>query len=578
MRNAALGLVLAAAGLLAVETSSASATVPNDDPATATTVPVALTGTSTATLTNVGATRSSDDPSFYGGTGDGSPDDASPCYGAASAWYQLHLPVAASGRVHLGFSTSSGFDAVLTVFKAQSATPGYTTLDAVTPVLPARSVRVGQTGNSGATLDFDADNDGRPYLIAVAGCNTDFGHDDAWPANTGTVTMTSTFYQRGSWDAFSSAAQLPSLTTVDVRQASAGHEADEPSSYDADESCTGGQSIWLRQDPPAGTVFVRTHDELFHGVLTLATGTPGAAVADLQVVDRAEFGAGAGQGLVHTQVTAGSRLWLRVEACNLAGVPLLPLGDLGTVELETTSAVAPANDDYADAPTLVGPNVVVSAQNEFATSEPGESPATVDSGSDSGESVWYRWTVPSTGRWSVDTATSPINTVLEVGHLVASVDQFVPDVAENDDAPVGDGTSRVAFRATAGTDLVVRVSGVEGATVNAQPSGAFRLWVKRVPDTTPPTVSIAAPSAGTTVAAGSRLRIAIKATDADSGVKKVVVSLPGDEERTITRQTGRAYQVTVTVGPRRRFVFSAYAVDDAGNQSTRVSRTVTVTP
>ncbi|WP_395656805.1 Ig-like domain-containing protein [Nocardioides sp.] len=572
-------LALVASGLLTAGTGTASAVVADDDPSTATVVHLPLSGPSSVTLTNVGATRSPDDPSFYLGTGDGSPDDASPCYGAASAWYELRLPTAvAAGRVRLQLQPSSGFDAVLTVFKAQSASPDYATIDRVDPVFPAASVRAGQPGNSSSVLDFDMVGDGRPYLLAVAGCNTDFSHGDSDPGNTGTVALTSSFYQRAAADAFASSALLPALSVADVRTTSAGHEADEPVTYDGDQSCYGGQSMWLHQDPPAGTMFVRADQPGFHGVVTLATGAPGTALGDLQVVDRAEFGGGAGTGEAHATVANGARLWVRVEACNPDGVPILPLSQLGTVRLQAASSAVPANDDYADAPTLVGPNVPVTSQNEQASSEPGEAPAAVDVGADSGESVWYRWTVPSTGTWSVDTATSPFNTVLGVGHHVATVDQFVPDVATNDDSVLADGTSQVQFHAVAGTDLVIRLSGVDGAAVNTSPDGVFKLWVKKVPDTVAPAVSIASPKAGASVPAGTRLRIAVQATDRDSGVKKVVVVLPGDEERTLTRPSGRAYQVTVPVETgKRRWTFSAYAVDVAGNRSARVARTVTVT-
>jgi hypothetical protein len=60
--------------------------------------------------------------------------------------------------------------------------------------------------------------------------------------------------------------------------------------------------------------------------------------------------------------------------------------------------VQTANDDFADAMVLVGDAPVIQDDVGYATREPGEPRET---GSRFGDSVWYRWTAPSSGRYLV---------------------------------------------------------------------------------------------------------------------------------------------------------------------------------
>jgi len=152
-------------------------------------------------------------------------------------------------------------------------------------------------------------------------------------------------------------------------------------------------------------------------------------------------------------------------------VPLLisrGLAPLGMVVLlgwsSSTSWAQPANDNFANAQVISGPNGSVTGNNINATLEPGE-PATVG-GSPCGASVWYSWTAPSSGVITFNTfgSTSVVNTgdldtVLGI-YTGASVDNLTL-VAGNDDANSTTLNSTVTFQAAAGTTYMIAVDGFD---------------------------------------------------------------------------------------------------------------------
>ncbi len=78
-------------------------------------------------------------------------------------------------------------------------------------------------------------------------------------------------------------------------------------------------------------------------------------------------------------------------------------------------------------------------------------------GADSYRFLWYRWSAPTSGRFSFETSGSNFDTVLGVYPTPTTC---IDVVAENDDA-VGSRTSRVVFHAQAGTEYVIGVGGFE---------------------------------------------------------------------------------------------------------------------
>ncbi len=118
--------------------------------------------------------------------------------------------------------------------------------------------------------------------------------------------------------------------------------------------------------------------------------------------------------------------------------------------------IPPENDDFANARPMSALHELAYGDTYLATTEAGE-PA--HAGEVGGRSVWFTFTAPSSGDFSISTRDS-LDTVLAV-YRGNRVDQLTL-VAENDDAQ-GALTSRVEFRATANETLAVAVDARGGA-------------------------------------------------------------------------------------------------------------------
>ena len=123
-------------------------------------------------------------------------------------------------------------------------------------------------------------------------------------------------------------------------------------------------------------------------------------------------------------------------------------------------AAAPANDNFANRQTLSGSSGTTSGTNASATKEAGEPNHAGNSG---GASVWYQWVAPSDGALTVDTRTSPFDTLLAVytGTAVNALTLPGPEWENDDeDNPGGILTSRVAsLPVTSGTSYKIAVDG-----------------------------------------------------------------------------------------------------------------------
>ena len=80
-------------------------------------------------------------------------------------------------------------------------------------------------------------------------------------------------------------------------------------------------------------------------------------------------------------------------------------------QFTVVSAPPPANDNFANAQLLTGSAALVSVNTAGATRQVGEP---VHDGITGGASVWYRWTAPATGAWTVDTTGSAFTPLLAV--------------------------------------------------------------------------------------------------------------------------------------------------------------------
>jgi thiol-disulfide isomerase/thioredoxin len=146
----------------------------------------------------------------------------------------------------------------------------------------------------------------------------------------------------------------------------------------------------------------------------------------------------------------------------LGTVPLLAL--LSLFALATDKLAAQSNDNFANAAEISGPTNFVVTANTAATSEPGEPAHALEPPT---HSLWWHWTAPFTGSFSVSTHGSSFDTVLAVYQGTVLTNLTV--VAANDDrVPFSDLSSQVFFRAYAGESFYIAVDGVAGARGNVQ--------------------------------------------------------------------------------------------------------------
>ncbi|MBI4658933.1 MAG: IPT/TIG domain-containing protein [Verrucomicrobia bacterium] len=158
-------------------------------------------------------------------------------------------------------------------------------------------------------------------------------------------------------------------------------------------------------------------------------------------------------------VASPNRITVRVPA-NAASGPLSVTGGAGTTLSAAPFTVTPqvANDLFANGLPLTGTSGSVSGDNSGATFEPGEPN---HANANAFKSVWYRWTAPTSGRWTFDTRGSSFDTVLGVytGNSLTNL----TEIAGNDDA-LGSTASSLFFDAVAGTLYHIAVDGyVTGA-------------------------------------------------------------------------------------------------------------------
>ncbi len=121
----------------------------------------------------------------------------------------------------------------------------------------------------------------------------------------------------------------------------------------------------------------------------------------------------------------------------------------------------PANDNFLNAIPIDSTNTTVVGSNDYATKEPGEPDHAGDTG---GKSVWWSWQAPVSGYVTISTRGStsssydwPLDTLLAV--YVGSSVSTLTEVASNDEDPMTYYTSRVGFRASAGTLYWIAVDG-----------------------------------------------------------------------------------------------------------------------
>ncbi|MEX2103300.1 MAG: hypothetical protein WD805_04990, partial [Gaiellaceae bacterium] len=289
--------------------------------------------------------------------------------GGASVWYAWTAP--AAGPVSIDVCESE-FDTLLAVYRGKF-------LDELEEVASNND-----SCGTASAVTFQAEFD-EVYWIAVDGVET------AGVPATGKFVLALTL--RPANDDFADAQVLSGGSALGSGTSeNATKEAGEPNHA----GHPGGASIWYQWTAPAsGPVSIDTCNlTSFDTLLGVYTGT---SVGGLTGVASSNDACGLGSA-VRISAVAGVIYRIAVDRVGAQN---------GSVSLRI--GPPPTNDLFANAQVLSGSSLTVAGNTIGATKQTAEPDHAGDPG---GTSVWYRWTAPSTGLFTVDTCGSNFDTLL----------------------------------------------------------------------------------------------------------------------------------------------------------------------
>lgn len=204
----------------------------------------------------------------------------------------------------------------------------------------------------------------------------------------------------------------------------------------------GGVSLWWTWTATrGGRVVVDTKGSSFDTTLAVYTGSSVNALASVASNDDS----GGTSSRVSFDVVSGTSYHIAVDGKNGAtGIVTFALG------------IAPSNDDFANAATLTGNSVELTGTTTSASAESGEprwgyAPQNLLG---SGHTVWYRWTAPKSGQFTVAAITQSFSPVVGIftGNSVSALTSVSQD------------TGAASFNATNGTTYYIGVDAVGSLT------------------------------------------------------------------------------------------------------------------
>ena len=173
-------------------------------------------------------------------------------------------------------------------------------------------------------------------------------------------------------------------------------------------------------------------------------------------------------------------------------------------------------------------------------------------------------TITQNGNWQNPTATVTGSITKYGGGSVTSSTATATNGVTISSFPTAGGEYTIA-NITTDTDITITAVDSEGKTANKT------IHVKLVRDNTPPTISGA-----TATAAGMKIKISVRATDNESGLKQINYSVSPTtitpNSNTIT--SGQEVELTATAEGKYTITFTA--TDNAGNTSTATAEATTV--
>lgn len=230
-------------------------------------------------------------------------------------------------------------------------------------------------------------------------------------------------------DNFAAAEELSGrVASVVGLSKDATEEAGEPDHADK----PGGASIWYSWTAPAGgRTVVATCGSSFDTLLAVYTGDSVGALA--KVPGAANDDACGLQSEVSFVATEGVTYRIAVDGVNAA-----------TGEVKLALRLAPPNDDFDDAETLTGNEGSVDGTTIGSSREAGEPDYLY-------QTVWYRWTAPSSGPATFESCGSDLD-----AYLLAFTGDDVAELAY-----VSEGGCRMGFDATEGVSYSIAINSYE---------------------------------------------------------------------------------------------------------------------
>ncbi len=292
------------------------------------------------------------------------------------------------------------------------------------------------TGDQGGSARFQA-SAGTVYLIQVDGVADYMGQ----------ITLTLAYQPPPPHDNFADRIAISGTTaTLAGTTVGATREPDEP----APSSGIPGASVWWSWTAPADGHCTLCNQSNRYTIVRVYEGDELTNL--VQVVS--------GSGSVSFTVVAGVTYQIAIDP---------HAGEVGEFAWTLRPALSPPNDDFANRTLLAGMSVADRVSVLEASAEPGET-SHYNSTAPAVRSVWWTWTAPTNGAFTISTAGSDCNTALAVytGDTLSNLVRVARDAWRS-----GDGNSKLSLNATAGVIYQIAVDAPSDPGTNAQVNIVF---------------------------------------------------------------------------------------------------------
>jgi hypothetical protein len=207
------------------------------------------------------------------------------------------------------------------------------------------------------------------------------GYQDDYPSS-GTIRFSLNYVSAPANDDFSNRTVLTGKNLmVTGSNVGASQESGEPNPTGA----AAGQSVWWSWTAPANGILQIYAWASFYPLIEIYTGS---TLSSLTIITY-DFGS------TTFQVTAGTTYQIKLDGYQY------DYPTSGTIEFSFNFIPAPPNDDFANRTVLNGSNVSTNGNNSAASWEDGEPYDTYYYDDYGYKSVWFSWTAPSPGLYTV---------------------------------------------------------------------------------------------------------------------------------------------------------------------------------